>query len=136
MMPRANLVLAWLCLCCHLAAAMPTELPSILQVWDGGMLQWSPKTMPRANLALAWLCLCCHLDAAAAIAMPTEVPSILQVWDGGTLQWSPRRAGSVQLRPEPREKRGVLDRVREHPGKALFASLLSALVVVLNVITS
>ena len=44
-----------------------------------------------------------------------------------------RGTGSVQL-AEPLKKRGVLDRVREHPGKALFASLLSALVVVLNVI--
>jgi hypothetical protein len=91
---------------------------------------------PRTNRPLAWLCLCCYLGAAAAIAIPTDPPSILQVWDGGTLHWSPMGAGSVQLRPDPTKKRGVLDRVREHPGKALFASLLSALVVVLNVITS
>ena len=96
--------------------------------------------MPRTILVLTRLWLCCHLAAAAAIAMPTDLPSILQVWDGGTLQWSPGRAGSVRLRPEaspgPMKKRSALDRLRENPGKTFLASLLSALVIVLNVITS
>ena len=53
-MPRTSLALALLFLYYHLAAAsaiaMPTELPSILQVWDGGTLQWNPTAAGSVRL--------------------------------------------------------------------------------------
>jgi hypothetical protein len=88
---------------------------------------------------------------AAGIGVPTELPSIVEDWNGGTLQWNPPKtndrqnwdSGGVGLglrkakSPESRNRRrGMFELIRENHVRALIASLLPAMVIVLNVITA